>query len=126
TGAAAEIVTQDRFARHVGVELLDVAEGRATARMDVAPCHFNGIGMIHGSAIFTLADYAFAAAANAAGAPALSVNMSISFMKSSKGKTLFAEAQEVAKSRKVGHYRIMITDEDKNEIAIVQGIAYRK
>ena len=48
----------DRFAAHVGIELLEVSEGYAKACLTVCPHHLNGAGMLHGAAIFTLADLA--------------------------------------------------------------------
>ena len=58
----------DRFAKHVGIDLLDVSPGRSVARMTIRDHHRNGVGTVHGGAIVTLADLAFAAAANAAAA----------------------------------------------------------
>ena len=54
----------DRFAALAGVELLEVGEGRARARMLVTHDHLNGGGWCQGGALFTLADLAFAAAVN--------------------------------------------------------------
>ena len=52
--------THDRFAAETGVELLDVREGCARARMLIEPRHLNGGGVCQGGALFTLADLAFA------------------------------------------------------------------
>jgi len=57
----------DRFAERTNVELLTVSPGYATAKMVLHPHHLNGLGSVQGGAIFTLADYAFAAAANSHG-----------------------------------------------------------
>jgi len=46
----------DRFAEHVGIELLEVSEGRAKAKMEIKEHHLNGIDIAHGGAIFSLAD----------------------------------------------------------------------
>ena len=51
---------EDKFARHTGIVLLDVGPGWATASMKIEPFHFNGARTVHGGAIFTLADFAFA------------------------------------------------------------------
>ncbi len=53
---------RDKFAQHCGVELLEVSEGRARAKMEITEHHLNGVNITHGAAIFTLADLAFAAA----------------------------------------------------------------
>ena len=60
---------QDRFAAHVGIELLEAAPGRASARLEIGEHHLNAIGLVHGAAIFSLADLVFAVASNAHGLP---------------------------------------------------------
>ena len=59
-----EMLSHDRFAAEAGVELLEVREGYAKARMLVTDKHLNGGGVCQGGALFTLADLAFAAVAN--------------------------------------------------------------
>ena len=71
----------DQFAGLCNIELLSVSPGRASARMTLHPHHLNGIGTVQGGAIFTLADFAFAAASNSHGTVAVAVNASITFMK---------------------------------------------
>ena len=56
-----EMLSHDRFAAEAGVELLEVREGCAKARMLVTEKHLNGGGVCQGGALFTLADLAFAA-----------------------------------------------------------------
>ena len=59
-----EFFKKDRFAVMAGVELLEVKQGYAKARMLVTKEHLNGGGVCQGGALFTLADLAFAAAIN--------------------------------------------------------------
>ena len=116
----------DQYAKHTGIELLTVAPGRATARMPLHTHHLNGVGTVQGGAIFTMADFAFAAAANAHGKVAVAVNVSITFMKAAITGTLTAEAREVALNPKLGTYTVNVTDDQNNLIAVFQGLAYRK
>ena len=44
---------KDRFASAAGVELLEIKEGYARARMLVQPKHLNGGGVCQGGAVFT-------------------------------------------------------------------------
>ena len=37
-----ELLKNDRFARAAGVEILDIRQGYAKARMEVTPAHLNG------------------------------------------------------------------------------------
>lgn len=117
---------KDRFANHVGIELLEAAEGRAKACLTIAPHHLNAMGIVHGAAIFSLADLVFAVASNSHGTMAVALNVSISFFKAVSGGTLTAEAKEVSRNPKIAAYTIRINDERDDEVAIFQGMVYRK
>jgi acyl-CoA thioesterase len=116
----------DRFAERTNVELLTVSPGYATAKMVLHPHHLNGLGSVQGGAIFTLADYAFAAAANSHGTVAVAINVSITFMKAAATGTLWAEAREVSKNFKIGSYVVEVKDDQGDLVATFQGVAYRK
>lgn len=124
--ALKEFFKRDQFARHCGIELETVAPGHAVARMPVHPHHLNGIGTVQGGAIFTLADFAFAAASNSHGTIAVAVNVSITFMKAVSAGALIAEAREVSTNSKLGTYTVTITNEKSEIVAHFQGLAYRK
>ncbi len=117
---------QDRFAQHLGIELLEADAGSARVRMVVKDEHRNSVGMVHGGVIFTLADYAFAVACNSYGVVAVAVNCTISYFRQPEGEVLIAEASEVSKSRRLGTYLVNITDAGGNAVAMFQGMAYRK
>ena len=116
----------DRFAALANVELLTVSPGHATAKMVLHSHHLNGLKTIQGGAIFTLADFAFAAACNSHGTVAVALNVSITFMKAATTGTLWAEAREVSKNFKVGSYVVEVKDDQGDLVATFQGLAYRK
>lgn len=120
------VFARDRFAAHVGIKLVEVKPGFAAAKMPIAEFHLNGVDVVQGGAIFTLADFAFAAAANSHGGVTLGINASISYFKSPKGKTLMAEAREVSATNKLGSYEVDVFDENGELIARFHGIGYRK
>ncbi len=124
--AIKEFFKNDRFAGHSGVELIQVNPGQATARMAIQQSHLNGWGTAHGGAIFTLADFAFAAAANSHGTLAVAVNVSITFMKAARSGTLTAEAREISANPKLASYTVEVRDEQQDLVAVFQGLAYRK
>ena len=124
--AIKEFFKRDQFARLAGIELVSVAPGHAVARMPVQPHHLNAIGGVQGGAIFTLADFAFAAASNTRGNVAVAINVSITFMKTVTTGVLQAEARELAHNPKLGSYTVNITDEQQALVAVFQGLAYRK
>ena len=121
-----DMFKRDLFARHVGIELLEVSPGSATARLRVQPHHLNGVDIVQGGAIFTLADLAFAAAANSHGTVAVAVNVSITFLKAARSGTLLAVAREVSLNPKLGTYTVEVKDESGSVVALFQGLAYRK
>ncbi len=117
---------QDQFAAQAGIELIAVSPGCARARMPLTPRHLNGVGTTQGGAIFTLADFAFAAASNSHGTVAVAINVSISFMKAVKEGTLFAEARELSRNHRIGTYTVEVRNEQDELVAIFQGMVYRK
>jgi len=116
----------DRFAQHDDIELISMALGEAKAKMTLKPYHLNGLGTVHGGAIFTLADFTFAAAANSHGTVAVAINGNITFMKAPTTGTLWAEGKESSKNFKIGAYYVDIRDDQGDLVAQFQGLAYRK
>ncbi len=116
----------DQFARHNGIEMMDASPGYARVKMDIQPYHLNGVGIVHGGAIFTLADFAFAIAANSHDQVAVAINISIAYIKAVKDGTLYAEARELSINPKLGVYQVDVFHADKELVASFQGMAYRK
>jgi acyl-CoA thioesterase len=116
----------DLFARHNGIELLEAGKGRATVKMTIEPYHFNAAGTVHGGAIFTLADFAFAVASNSHGRIAMGISTSINFVKAAVQGTLYAEAVENSINQKLASYTVTVKDDENSTIAIFQGMVYRK
>ncbi|HUJ45242.1 MAG TPA: PaaI family thioesterase [Opitutaceae bacterium] len=121
-----EFLHGDRFAQRCGIELVSLAPGQAVTRMRIEPWHANAVGLAQGGAIFTLADYAFAAASNTHGTVAVGINVSITYLKAVTAGTLTAAAREVARHPKLATYTVDVTDEAGHLIAIFQGLVYRK
>jgi len=118
--------TNDAWAQEAGIELMEVSAGRAKVRMKIAKRHLNSHGTVHGGAIFTLADTAFALASNSHGIPAAGINAHISYVTSAATGTLFAEAVEFSLRPKIATYMVTVTDDDGEKIAFFEGMVYRK
>lgn len=123
---AYEFFRGDHFARENGLELIDAGPGRAVVSMQIQERHQNSHGTVHGGALFTLADCAFALASNSHGVPAAAINASISYLTAAREGTLTAVAEEFAKNPKLASYTVIITDENNARIALFQGMVYRK
>ncbi len=119
-------IENDRFAKHLDIEMLRYSEGKAKARMAIKSHHLNSAGSVHGGAIFALADAAFAAASNSHGTLAMAINVSISYFKAISSGILTAAAEEVSINPKLATYLIPVEDEKGNRIALFQGTVYRK
>jgi acyl-CoA thioesterase len=117
----------DRLAKTLGIVTLSLGEGRAEASMTVADLHLNGLNTVHGGALFSLADYAFALACNSRKLVTVALTATISFTKAvGPGSVLRAIAEEVSTSSRTGVYSVRIVDGTGEIVASFQGTAYRK
>lgn len=121
-----DFLKNDHFAVRSGVELLEIKPGYAKARMLVTPEHLNGGGVFQGGALFTLADLAFAAAANSHKKLTLSVNANISFLRSVKEGYVYADAAELFNHRRIPFIEVRLTNEEGELIGIMTSSGYRK
>jgi acyl-CoA thioesterase len=121
-----EFFKDDRYAAFSGVELLEVEHGKAKAKMEIRDMHLNAGNVVQGGAIFTLADLAFAAAVNAYGNLAMSVETSIRYFKGIGAGTLFAEAKAVHVHKKLATFEVRVTNQDEELIALFIATAFRK
>ncbi len=117
---------KDKFAHFCGIELLEVSPGRARGRMEIKGHHLNGMGSVHGGAIFTLADFIFAVAANSHEIISVAINANVTYVKALSTGFLYAEAQENSVNPKISSYTVRVADENNDTIAVFQGLAYRK
>ncbi|AFM40948.1 hypothetical protein Desaci_1971 [Desulfosporosinus acidiphilus SJ4] len=117
---------KDRFAAFVGIKLVEVKPGYAIARLEITDDHLNAVNIVQGGVIFTLADFAFAAASNSHGQVSLGINANISYFQPPQGKIITAIAKEVFINKKIASYNVEIFDEDEKIIARFTGMVYRK
>ncbi len=116
----------DRFAAANGMKLVELRPGFAKTSLQVDDRHLNSIGTVHGGAIFTLADFAFGAAVKTSGKAAPLINSNISFLKATRSGTLYAEATEISRSRKLSVCTVRVTNDAEELVALFQGTAYIK
>jgi len=116
----------DRYAQHMGIEIVEFKKGYCKTQLKITDRHLNAANVVHGGAIFTLADLAFAVASNSHGSLALSVNANITFLKGVSGGTLYAIATEFTQPQKLGAYDVIVENENHEIIARYNGLAYHK
>lgn len=106
----------------LGIELVDVAAGRARLRMRVTDGMLNGHLICHGGYLFLLADTAFAVACNTYGRTTVAAGADIAFMRPvGPGEVLTAEAVERARYGSSGLYDVTVTRADGTVVAEFRG-----
>ncbi len=107
----------DIFAMNMGIEILEASEEESLCAFSVNPAHFNANGAVQGGAIFTLADFTFAVAANCENKRAVSSSANITFIRPGIGKRLFARAKKISCGRRTCLYSVSVTNEEDALIA---------
>lgn len=110
---------QDHFAADAAGAVIDLAEpGHARCSMPIRPIHLNANGVPMGGAIFTLADLAFAVAANGHSSRiTVTQQISATFLSPARGGTLLAEASCVKAGRTTCLYTVTVADELGTQVA---------
>lgn len=118
---AREIFSKDLYATELsGIVIDEIGEDYAKCSMKLTPQHKNAYGGVMGGAIYTLADFAFAVASNYEKELAsVSLTSQASFLSSSKGSVLFAEANLIKDGKRNCFFEVAITDDLGKNIARV-------
>ncbi|RAS78666.1 hotdog fold thioesterase [Priestia endophytica] len=120
------LMEQEPFAQFLGMKLIHMGEGTATAELDIKDHMLNAHGTVHGAIIFSLADYVFAAASNSYGKTSVGLSTNVNFMAPGKmGSRLIAKAVEEKRNNRTGWYKIRV--ESVGELlATMDALVYRK
>ncbi len=124
---AFQLLKDEPFANFLGMKLVEMGEGSATAELLATENMLNSHGTVHGGVIFSLADFVFAAASNSYGQVAVGVNNNINYFAAGRANSLLrAHATEVKRTRKLAWYTIQVQDEDDTLIASMDAMVYLK
>ena len=110
------------FAQLLGMKVLELREGYARVMMSSLQKK-NPNGVVHGGAIFSLADHAFAIAANAARTDRVAGSIHIQFIAPAHGD-LTALSEIVGERGRYSTYRTMVYEKDR-AVAQCDGVAIR-
>lgn len=122
----AAMAAGDRVFGALGMRKLAVAPGHAVLEMTVREDMLNSHELCHGGLIFTLADTAFAVAANATNQATVLAGASIELVAPvRRGETLRAEAGERWQGGRSGLYDVTVTSDGGRLVALFRGRAQR-
>ena len=122
---AREYFSRDRFATGNGMTLDELGDGRAVCSMTLGERHRNAYGGVMGGAIFTLADYAFAALTNDRERRAVAQQVSINYLSAPKGGRLIATATYRKDGRSSCVVNVDVTDDTGRDIAQFTGTGFK-
>ncbi len=117
--AAAEFFEKDRFATENGIELIELTDETAVAKMELTPHHRNAMGGVMGGAIFTLGDLAVSALGTQRHLPVVALDGNINFLSGAKGDVLYAKASVRKDGRTTVVLQADITDDTDRLVAIM-------
>ena len=121
------MMEKDLFSQWMGVERLEEREGYCKLKTTIRPEMCNGFGIAHGGITYSFADSALAFASNSHGRHAVSIETSISHIKSLKpGDTIIATAQEKHMGHSIGIYEVTIEKDGGELVALFKGTVFRK
>jgi len=123
---AEHMLSQDLASQSLGIAIVKVECGAASATMTVTDSMLNGHQTCHGGMIFTLADSAFAFACNSQNYAAVAAGCTIDFLRPAfKGDLLTAAATQTYQGQRSGIYQVQVTNQDAQLIALFKGNSAR-
>ena len=123
---ARKFFTGDRYAVEVsGISIDELAGDFARCSFIAGERHLNAAGTVMGGALFTLADFAFAVAANRRGGPLVqSLTSQITYHSAAKCGRSSAEARCIRRGRTTCYFNTTLTDDAGKLIATVVTTGY--
>ena len=122
---AREFFSKDRFATENGMTLDERDDAHATCSLVLSERHCNAYGGVMGGAIFTLADFAFAALTNGPGRSTVAQQVSISFLAAPRGGRIVATARWRKDGRSSCVVNVDVADDTGRDVAQFVGTGFK-
>ena len=117
----------DKLAALIGAQIMEIKPGYARALYEVKENHLNAGGVCQGGALFTLADFVFAAVTNSQKKLTFTVSSTITFHKSAKaGDILEAIGNLTYSHHKLPCCEVKVFNQNNELLATFSGIGYTK
>jgi acyl-CoA thioesterase len=121
-----KMMAEDKMSQWLGIEVLNYDPGSVSVRMTVRDEMVNGFNVTHGGITYSLADSALAFSANSHGVRSMSIETSISHLKSVHvGDVLTASTKQITLTRKTGVYIMDVINQKNELVAHFKGTVYR-
>lgn len=117
---------EDHFARRQGIEIAKVSAEGAVCTLLLGDGHRNAFGGAQGGLLYTLADFAFAVAANSERLATATLDSTIHFLRPVAQGKLTARAKLKNRSRAICVYTVDIMAEDGALVATATMTGYTK
>lgn len=111
------------FAHRLGMEITGIEGGRVRVAMSTKGLE-NAHGMIHGGAIFALADHTFGIAGNMDGVDQTAISAHIRYFTPPAGATLEAVAYMVSETERTSVYAVEVYSGDRM-VASFEGVGFK-
>lgn len=115
-----KMFADDRFGTEAaGAVITEAGVRHAKTEMELTPVHLNARGAVMGGALFTLADFTTAVAAEGykAELDSVSLDANITYFAPAKGKKIIAEANCIKAGRTTSYYEVLLTDDVGTNVA---------
>ena len=122
---AREYFKDDGFASANGIILEELDDAHALTSVILTHNHRNALGGVMGGAIFTLADFAFAALSNQLHKGTVAQQISINYLSAPKGDRLTAKAVCRKNGRNSCVINVDVTDDTGRDIAQFVGTGFK-
>jgi acyl-CoA thioesterase len=122
----AGMMAKDLFSQWLGIKPMDISANAATTQLVVRPEMVNGFGVAHGGIAYSLADSALAFAANTHGKITVAIDNGITYPAAVQvGDELTAVATMVSSTKRLGFFRVSVTNQKAEIVAEFKGTVYK-
>ncbi|MGN0983348.1 MAG: PaaI family thioesterase [Gemmiger sp.] len=99
------------FAEHTGITVTELRQDYAEASLEITPQTMNLYGLVHGGALFTLADVCAGMTARTDGRTYVTQQASVQFLRSAQAGRLVARGKVLHRGGTICLIQVEITDE---------------
>ena len=119
------MMENDAFSQWMKIDIAHISKGSCELKINVVPSMLNGFGILHGGISYSLSDSALAFAANSYGNKCVSIETSISHLRSvALEDSLHAIASELHRGRSIGVYEITVLNQRNEKVALFKGTVH--